>query len=104
MLSWIKDDDTFAHVEICQQVHGENIVYNIDEKRTFKDLNELQEHYKNEENRVRSYAMKIHFQNFLFFLIELCYFQYSYFQQFYFFSIGRNQSMSTKAYSSKKCW
>lgn len=52
VLSWIKDDDTFAHVEICQHIDGENVVYNIDEKRTFKDLNELQEHYKNEENRV----------------------------------------------------
>ena len=52
VLSLIKDDDTFTHVEISQQLEGENLVYNIDDKRIFKDLNELQDHYKNEKNRV----------------------------------------------------
>ena len=82
VLSWIKDDDSFAHVEICQQIDGENIVYNIDGKRTFKDLNELQEHYKNEENRVINWWKILLLSHFPFFYLRFIFiyldYQYEY--------------------------
>ncbi|XP_066934693.1 uncharacterized protein [Clytia hemisphaerica] len=50
VLSLIREDDTFAHVVIRQKIDDNKVIFNIDDKRKFQDLNELQEFYKNPDN------------------------------------------------------
>lgn len=52
VLSVISEDDEFCHLQILKSEVDGRVIYLLDESRKFDSLEQLIEHYSNEENGV----------------------------------------------------